>query len=55
MGDIDVYLGGLAVDGPEIGALDEVLEGPETDVVPSRMSGSLPPGPVPVSSSSEAG
>nr|BFE72499.1 hypothetical protein GCM10020092_058000 [Actinoplanes digitatis] len=27
-----------------LGALDEVLEGPETDVVPSRMSGSLPPG-----------
>ena len=27
-----------------LGALDEVLEGPDTDVVPSRMSGSLPPG-----------
>ena len=27
-----------------LGALDEVLEGPETDVVPTRMSGSLPPG-----------
>ena len=27
-----------------LGALDEVLDGPETDVVPSRMSGSLPPG-----------
>ena len=27
-----------------LGALDEVLEGPETDVVPARMSGSLPPG-----------
>src|SRR3982751_2590385 len=27
-----------------LGALDEALEGPETDVVPSRMSGSLPPG-----------
>ena len=27
-----------------LGALDEVLEGPDTDVVPSRVSGSLPPG-----------
>src|SRR6187549_4117636 len=27
-----------------LGALDEVLEGPDTDVIPSRMSGSLPPG-----------
>ena len=27
-----------------LGSLDEVLEGPDTDVVPSRMSGSLPPG-----------
>jgi pSer/pThr/pTyr-binding forkhead associated (FHA) protein len=27
-----------------LGALDEVLEGPDNDVVPSRMSGSLPPG-----------
>jgi pSer/pThr/pTyr-binding forkhead associated (FHA) protein len=27
-----------------LGALDEVLEGPDADVVPSRMSGSLPPG-----------
>ena len=27
-----------------LGALDEVLDGPDTEVVPSRMSGSLPPG-----------
>ena len=27
-----------------LGSLDEVLEGPDADVVPSRMSGSLPPG-----------
>jgi len=27
-----------------LGALDEVLEGPDAEVVPSRMSGSLPPG-----------
>src|SRR6201997_983635 len=27
-----------------LGALDEVLEGPYTDVAPSRMSASLPPG-----------
>ena len=27
-----------------LGALDELLEAPENDVVPSRMSGSLPPG-----------
>src|SRR6516165_9704762 len=27
-----------------LGALDDVLEGPDADVVPGRMSGSLPPG-----------
>ena len=27
-----------------LGALDDVLEGPDTDVAPGRMSGSLPPG-----------
>ena len=27
-----------------MGSLDEVLEGSESDVVPSRMAGSLPPG-----------
>src|SRR5258706_141553 len=27
-----------------LGALDDVMEGPDADVVPGRMSGSLPPG-----------
>src|SRR5436189_1713163 len=27
-----------------LGALDDVLEGPDADVAPARMSGSLPPG-----------
>ena len=27
-----------------LGSLDDVLEGPDADVAPGRMSGSLPPG-----------